>query len=91
MSVENCYFHNQTIYANNKLFESHQKNKSDIIKFFERDERDIIKYDRYYVRPSKQVDTQMHTMKKKEQLRMKLSHSSLYNLEDLHQILNKRI
>ena len=48
--IESSYFHNVTIFETSNLNNLHQKNKSEIIKFLEREERDVLKFDRFAIR-----------------------------------------
>ena len=41
--IQNAYFHNATIFENEKSNDEHNQGKSKIIKFLERDERIILK------------------------------------------------
>ena len=46
--IKKVYFNNVTIFDTAEENLKHQQQKSCIIKFFERDERDILKYERHF-------------------------------------------
>ena len=73
--IESSYFHNVTIFETSDLNNLHQKNKSEIMKFLEREERDVLKFDRYSVR---NVDEMLDD--KKKVFEMKLRRNSLYDV-----------